>query len=281
MAGIAILTWLALVGLAVGSFLGVVIRRSGAPSGMILGRSRCPSCRRTLEWFELLPVLSFLAQGGLCRSCRRPISLFYPAIEVITAVLFVALGRAALAGILPPPPFVSMASGDPGTFGEIAGWLLYYAFFGVVAIIVSFHDFERRLIPLVPVQMLVVVGVSAEFAGLLKRGDIFSLLPVVLVAGGAFALFWSLWFFSRGRAMGRGDADVALAIGLYLGPASAAWAFLLAFWFGAAGGMLLVLTRRLGLKSRIPFAPFLFGGALVSLFIGTSWGALNPFLYVF
>lgn len=292
MAGIVILAWLALVGLAVGSFLGVVIRRSGtrvgphtknfgAGAGITRGRSFCPNCRKQLDWFELIPLLSFSLQRGRCRSCRQPISLFYPALEIITAVLFVALGRAALAGILPPPPFASLAFGGPGILGGSAGWFLYYALFGVMAIIVSFHDFERRLIPLVPVRLLIIVGSGAQFAGLLKRGDISSLFPAVLVAGGAFVLFWSLWFFSRGRAMGRGDADVALAIGLYLGPAQAAWGLLLSFWFGAAVGILLVLTGRLGLKSRIPFAPFLFGGALVSLFVSTSWGALNPFRYVF
>lgn len=292
MAGIAVLTWLAFVGLAVGSFLGVVIRRSGtrAPppaknfgmgAGIVRGRSFCPSCRKQLDWFALIPLLSFSLQRGRCRSCRQSIPLFYPTIEIITAVLFVALGKAALAGILPPPPFAPLAFGGPGTLGESGGWLLYYAFFGVMALIISFHDFERRLIPPAPVRLLITVGIGAQLAGLLKRGDIFSFFPAVLVAGGAFVLFWSIWFFSRGRAMGRGDADVALAIGLYLGPAAAAWGLLLAFWFGAAGGILLVLTRRLGLKSRIPFAPFLFGGALVSLLVGTSWGALNPFPHVF
>ncbi len=292
MAGLVLLTWLALIGLAVGSFLGVVIRRGGtragphaknfgAGAGIILGRSFCPDCRKPLGWFELIPLLSFSLQGGRCRSCRRPLSFFYPAIELITAALFAALGWGALAGILPPPPFAPFAFGGPETFGGSLGWFGYYAFFAVMAIIVSFHDFERQLIPPAPVRLLAGVGIAAQLAGLLQRGDVLFLFPAVLVAGGAFALFWSLWFFSGGRAMGRGDADVALAIGLYLGPAVAAWGLLLAFWFGAAAGILLVLFSRLGLRDRIPFAPFLFGGALVSLFTTTSLEALNPFRYVF
>ncbi len=281
MVGIVILIGLALIGLVVGSFLGVVIRRSGTRVGIIRGRSFCPRCRRTLRWFELFPILSFLAQGGRCRSCRQSIPFFYPAVEIITAVIFVVLGIAAGNSMLPPPPFAPDVLGGSGTLGGSAAWFLYYVFFALVGVIVSFHDFERRLIPLVPVRLAIIVGIGAQFFGLLKAGSIYFLLPTMAIAGGAFALFWSLWFFSRGRAMGRGDADVALAIGLYLGPSTAAWGLLLAFWIGAVTGIVLVLMGRLGMKSRIPFGPFLFGGALVSLCISTSWAALNPFLHVF
>src|SRR3989338_4788174 len=80
----------ALVGLAVGSFVNVLALRLLARE-TIRGRSRCPSCRRTLRWFELIPVLSYCMQRGRCRSCNSSISVQYPLIEVATAILFVAL----------------------------------------------------------------------------------------------------------------------------------------------------------------------------------------------
>src|SRR3989338_2787376 len=79
-----------LIGLSVGSFTNVLALRTLSATSMG-GRSRCPSCRKTLRWFELIPVLSYCVQRGRCRSCNSSISVQYPLIEVATAILFVAL----------------------------------------------------------------------------------------------------------------------------------------------------------------------------------------------
>lgn len=275
-----LLVGLALLGLLVGSFLTVVIRRVGTGITVVRGRSRCPACGHTLRWFELLPGLSFLLQGGRCRSCGRAITWFYPAVELTTAFLFVGLGWAAFRGALPPPFASGGASAALPWLGHMAVWLPYYLFFAATAVAVSFYDFERRLIPTRLIKPLLVLGLAAQGAGLIGQRGVSSLLPAVAVAGGSFLLFWSLWFFSAGRAMGRGDADVALAIGLTVGPAIGLLGLLLAFWMGAFFGILMVLAGRLEWSSRIPFAPFLFGGALVALFLAPSLGALNPLAYV-
>ena len=276
-----ILPVLAVFGLAVGSFLTVVIRRMGTGETILWGRSHCPSCRRALTWFELLPVLSFLLQRGRCRSCGRAVSRFYPAVELTSAGLFVALGSSALGGVLPPPPFALSALAALPGLGSMAAWLAYYLLFAAAAVAVSFYDFERRLIPTGLTRFLLVLGLAAQGAGLIGPHTVSSLLPAVAVAGGSFLLFWSRWFFSAGRAMGRGDADVALAIGLVVGPGIGLLGLLLAFWMGALFGILMVLAGRLEWSSRIPFAPFLFGGALSALFLAPSLGAFNPLAYVF
>ncbi|MBI4132436.1 MAG: prepilin peptidase [Candidatus Sungbacteria bacterium] len=268
---------LTLLGLAVGSFLTVVIRRTGTRRRIAVSRSRCPSCRRILRWFELVPLLSFIIQRGYCRSCCRRISWFYPAVEALTACLFLGLGFGLAAGILPPPPFAGpgghMAA---ASLGELAGWFFYYAFFAASAVAVSLYDHEHQLVHPKLVRPLLGVGAAAEAVGVMSGAP---LLPLTAAAGGVFLLFWSLWFFSDGQAMGRGDADVALAIVLMLGPAVGLLAMLFAFWLGAILGILLVLTGRIGWRSRVPFAPFLFAGALAALGLAVPLASIISLAY--
>lgn len=81
-----------LFGLAVGSFLNVLIDRLPRGKNVITGRSVCDHCKKTLRWFELIPLLSWVAQGGRCRRCHERISWQYPLVELVTAVGFVVIG---------------------------------------------------------------------------------------------------------------------------------------------------------------------------------------------
>lgn len=279
---VAFVAFFGILGLIVGSFLTVVVRRVGSGETIFWGRSHCPRCHAVLGWSELLPVLSFFAQNGRCRSCGGAIGRIYPAIELITAVLLAALGWAALrGGILPAPPFFSgalpIASGWPQAFASF----LYYAVFASVAVAISGCDIARRIIPAALVLPLMILGAFAHAAAAFHAGSIAALIPVAAAGVSAFFLFWSLWFFSHGRAMGRGDADVALAIVLYIGPASAIGGILFAFWIGAAFGILAIATGKLQWRSRVPFAPFLFGGALLALVFSSQTPSHLPFGYVF
>ncbi len=79
------------LGLVTGSFLNVCIYRLPRKESMVWPGSRCGSCGRSLAWFENVPVLSWVLLGGRCRSCRAPISLMYPAVELVTALIFWAV----------------------------------------------------------------------------------------------------------------------------------------------------------------------------------------------
>lgn len=207
--------------------------------------------------------------------------MFYPAVELITAGLFVGLGAAVMADVLPPPPFALNAGLGMAQALDVSrfrvGWFLYYAFFAATGVAVSFYDAAHRLIPSSLIRPLVILGVSANAARLIKSGEVASVLPALAVAGSAFLLFWALWFFSSGRAMGRGDADVALALGVVLPPSVSAPGFLFAVWLGAGFGLVQMARRRAGWSSRIPFAPFLFAGALAALGLALPLSGLNPF----
>ena len=257
-----------ILGFVAGSFLTVVVARLGTGETVIWGRSRCDCCLKKLGWYELLPVLSFIAQGGQCRLCRKPIPRAYPAIELVTALSFLVVAWAVLNGIANPPPFVrEWRSGTSPYWNEAVLSFAYYAFFLFVAVGVSFYDAEHKRIPSALVYIAAAVGIAAQISGAFRFSGLYHFLWSVAAALGAFLFFWSLWFFSKGRVMGRGDADVALAIALYLGPILAVVAFLTAFWLGAVFGLAGLLAGRLNWKSEIALAPFLFGGAVLSLFI--------------
>src|SRR3989344_2846866 len=83
-----------LFGLIVGSFLNVVILRFGERS--VGGRSACPHCNKQLQWFDMVPVLSFVFLRGKCRYCHAPISIQYPLVEAATGIFFVVIGASSL-----------------------------------------------------------------------------------------------------------------------------------------------------------------------------------------
>lgn len=257
-----------ILGLVAGSFLTVITARLGTGRTVIWGRSRCVHCGKKLNWFELLPALSFIAQGGQCRLCAKPIPRSYLAIEILTALLFLAVAWALLNGAINPPPFLDGGGYAPALSLRAAALAFaYYAFFVFTAIGVSFYDAEHKRIPGALIYLLAAAGLAAQIIRVLRLHDFYSFLWAIAAAVTAFLFFWALWFFSKGQAMGRGDADVALAIVLFLGPALAVAAFFMAFWLGAVFGVGGMLARRLNWKSEIALAPFLFAGAAAAMFV--------------
>ncbi|MBI4132857.1 MAG: prepilin peptidase [Candidatus Sungbacteria bacterium] len=262
---------LAAFGLAAGSFLNALASRLATGESVFSGRSHCVHCGRTLAWFELIPLGSFLIQRGRCRSCGGAIPVRYFIVELFSAALFLLLGLRIFQGTL-SFPFVSGSPDafiiDPLLFQT--GVFLYYGAFLFFGLLVSVYDFEHRLILSRPIWLLALMGLLGHASAAVLTRNAGPLVWAAGIAAGAFFFFWSLWFFSRGRAMGRGDADVAGAIALYLGPAVALIGLLLAFWTGALTGLLLLGAGVLRWKSRIPFAPFLFFGATLALFFSES-----------
>ncbi len=236
-------------GLIIGSFVNVLIARHGTAS--ILGRSACPSCKTTLQWFELVPVLSWILLRGRCRSCRARISLQYPIVELLTAAGFIALGLA--------PVSIEV---------RLIGALLI-----ALLIAIAIYDLYHTIIPDI---WSYTFGGLALFAGALSVVSIRE-FGMLFLAGPLVALpLFSMWLFSRGMWMGLGDAKLALGIGWLLGLLGGYVALSLAFFIGAFVGVFILLPlpsimKTLGaagitlmksregftMKSEIPFGPFL------------------------
>ena len=254
-----IIFFFGILGIIIGSFLNVVILRFNTGKG-IDGRSLCFSCSKTLHWYELIPVASYLFQQGKCRSCKSSISRQYVLVELGTALLFALIAGRIL---LPLSETYAVASIINLFLTLTAASLL---------VVIFVYDLRHKIIP-------DVFSYGFAFLALMRlvlyyQDHLFTLPGTLdLLAGPIVALpFVLIWFVSKGTWMGFGDAKLALGIGWFLGLAGAISALCLSFWIGAAVGICLILLQRskkrgrLSMKSEIPFAPFLVIGLLVVYF---------------
>lgn len=258
-----------ILGLIIGSFLNVVISRLSTLES-IMGRSFCRHCRKQIRWHDNVPLLSFIVLRGKCRDCKEVISWQYPAVELGTALLFGCVG----AVFFSPSNFIS--------------WTETIFALGIVSfgMVIFVYDLKRMEIPMIALWMAVVWTVcflllfDAQVAGLgmqITSVQQMSLHSGILAGLGAFSFFFFLSAISKERWMGFGDTYVALWIGLVLGVSWTFIALLAAFIFGALVGVALMLfSRKYGMKSRIPFAPFLIGSCIGVLFL-QACTQTNPF----
>lgn len=269
-----------ILGTIIGSFLNVVSLRHN--TGQTLsGRSFCFSCGKTLAWYELVPVLSFIFQRGRCRGCGSKISWQYPSVEVITGILFLALSQKFLYFFL-----VSLNTGIGNLYniGSLLSLVTYATLFSIL-IAIGVYDIKHKIIPdklvylfiFIAFLRTVVVALSATFI----FGDSFvSVLPDLL-AGPIVALpLFLLWFFSKGRAMGFGDVKLTLGLGWMMPVWGAVAALMMSFWVGGVIGVILLFlfSKKITMKTEVPFAPFLILGTILAFFYEINfWSILGFF----
>jgi leader peptidase (prepilin peptidase) / N-methyltransferase len=220
-----------LIGALVGSFLNVVVHRLPRGESIVRPRSHCPQCGTQLAWRDNVPVLSWLALRGRCRSCGAPIAARYPLLELLTAVGFAAAAVAR------------------GLDSDLV-WALPFV---AVLVAVAAIDLEHRIVPNRIVVPAAVFGLGVAVA--LRWDD----LPELLGAGAGAFLFLLIAALARPGGMGMGDVKLAGVIP----------ALLIAFLAGAGVGV--AIMARGGLDKRktgVPFAPFLALGGLVALLVG-------------
>lgn len=272
-----------LFGAAVGSFIGVLAGRYSEEKGFTLathGRSKCPHCRKTLRWYELVPLVSFALQGGKCRKCKHKLSWQYPIVEILSGLVL----------ILVP---LKLGQGVPTVL-----WVIAFLSF----ILISIIDLRLRIIPDRLVALIAFLGillfafyeVTGEYGlvgGVIKGSFIGSFAinlwlgePSVFLnflLGIVFGvlLFGLVYFLSRGRAMGFGDVKFAGAIGALLGWPDVSMALILAFVIGAVWGSFLILRNKKTMKDNLPFGPFMVVGVTLVFFFG--YDILNGYFALF
>ncbi|QQG46146.1 MAG: prepilin peptidase [Candidatus Niyogibacteria bacterium] len=245
-----------ILGLFFGSFANVLVYRLNTGEPIMFSRSRCFSCGQNLKWFELIPVFSFLFLKGRCRVCGSKISWQYPLVELASGFLFLIL-------------YVYIPSGPSPTW---TSWAIAALFFWLLFVI-SVYDLRHKIIPNNLVYLSTAAVALFLIIGNLDFIENWKLLIEHFAAGiGLFAFFGGLWFISRGRWMGFGDAKMAFALGLFLGWPETLAAFFFSFWIGAFFGLILAFYNyKLKAKSykllsgtQVPFAPFIFLGGLAA-----------------
>ncbi len=240
-------------GLAIGSFLGAYTYRYPRDISIGHGRSFCPRCKKTIYWYNNIPLFSFLFLRGRCSDCGERISLRYPTIELLTGVLMVLIYSERLRII-----------GNLGMLGSNLGlWTILLLFVTSCLIAVFVIDFESQFIP-DETSFLMLLFI---FGGLVFTS--WELVYVNLLAGLGGSIFLLLiHLVTGGRGMGLGDVKLAIPLGMLLGPyLTVVWLFS-SFIIGGIAGVFLLFFSSVTWRSRVAFGPFL----VVAFFITLFWG---------
>ena len=260
-------------GAVIGSFLNVVIHRLPREGSIVLPSSRCPSCGVTIAFYDNVPVLSYLVLGGRCRSCKTHISARYPAVEALTAFLWVAVAWRDGLTFAMPFDLVFVTAITALIFIDAEHMILPNA---ITYPGIAFALIARLAIPFLlgqphfdDLNMLL----NGMLAGMpLWAASLIGALIGALVGGGSLWLMGWTWEKLRGiEAMGLGDVKMMFMVGAYLG-----WRLtILNIFLGVLSGSLIgiVLMARQGKRNMqmlLPFGVFLGIGAIAALLFGSQ-----------
>jgi leader peptidase (prepilin peptidase)/N-methyltransferase len=260
-------------GAIIGSFLNVVIHRVPHEESVVFPNSRCPSCGAVIAFYDNIPILSYIALGAKCRRCKEHISIRYPAVEALTAALFVAVAWHDGMGVRLPFDLVFVSA--------------------LLALV--FIDAEHMILPNVITYPGIVFAVVARIViPFLTRIPHFDDLPSLIngpfegwpiwaasLGGaviGALAGGGSLWFMGwiwerlRGvEAMGLGDVKMMFMVGAYLGWRLTIFTIFIGVLTGSIIGVVLMARQReRNMQMLLPFGIFLGLGAIAALLFGSQ-----------
>jgi leader peptidase (prepilin peptidase)/N-methyltransferase len=238
--------YIIVIGLIIGSFLNCLIWRIYKEESL-KGRSLCPNCRHKINWHDNIPVISFLLLKGRCRYCREAISWQYPAVEIITALLFSI-------------SFSVISSSNQFALDLAYAWIL------IAGLIVVFvYDARWQLVPMNIVWPLTFI--LFVFNLFLGHSIINMIFAGVLTAG----FFLAQYILTKKKGLGEGDIWLGLLIGIaFISFEKIFLIIFLAYFIGAAIGLWMVLVKGKKSKTKIAFGPFLAFGAIITLI----WGNL-------
>lgn len=260
-----------ILGAIIGSFLNVVIHRVPLEESIVFPNSRCPSCEGVIAFYDNVPILSYVLLGGRCRTCKQRISPRYPSVELLTALLFVAVTwRAGVTAAL-PFDLVFVSALVALIFIDAQHMILPNAitYPGMVFAVVA-----RLAIPYLMGQPhfddlpWLMAGV---FKGLpLWAASIGGALVGALIGGGSLWLMGWTWEKLRGiEAMGLGDVKMMFMVGAYLGWRLTILTIFLSVLSGSVIGVLLMMRQgKKNMQMLLPFGVFLGIGSIIALLVG-------------
>jgi len=259
-----------LFGAMIGSFLNVCICRIPEGKSIVTPGSHCPQCGKAIRWYDNLPVISFLLLRGRCRHCHGSISVQYPLVEGVTALLSLLLFM---------------------RFGPSLQYVIYFAF-AAALVVVTVIDLYHQIIPNVISLPGIAAGLLASWFlpnpalldGLL-RGLLFqagrigvnlsnhaafvdSLLGILLGGGSLLLVIHLYYWLRKAEGMGGGDVKLLAMVGAFLGWKAVVVTIIFSSFIGSIVGVTVMVWKGRDLKYAIPYGPFLSLGAMMALFYG-------------
>lgn len=230
-------------GLVIGSFLNVCICRIANEESIAFPPSHCTNCGYELKAKDLIPVLSYIFLGGKCRSCKEKISIQYPIVEILNAILYIAIYL---------------------KFGFTLN-LFKFCLFASLLIVIGFIDFKTKYVYNSTVVLGVVSGILFAVLEWMETKSI----PWNYVAGAfiGFGIIYLIVILTRG--MGEGDIDIALICGLFLGIKGILVTLFLAIILGGIVATIILIFKLKERKAEIAFGPYLAIGGIIACLYGS------------
>jgi leader peptidase (prepilin peptidase) / N-methyltransferase len=241
-------------GALVGSFLNVCILRIPNNDSIVSPPSHCPSCKTAISFYDNVPLISYLILRGQCRACGERISPRYFVVELLTALLALALYD---------------------RFGFGFSFFVSFVLVGAL-IVISFIDLDVRIVPDIISLPGIIVGLALSVAGYFLISGESPIVPspvssvLGILAGGGFLLA-TAWIYEKVtgvEGMGGGDIKLLAMIGAFLGWPSIPITLFFASLVGSIVGIACMVATGAGRRLALPFAPFLCSGALLFIFFG-------------
>ncbi len=242
-----------IAGAAIGSFLNVLIYRIPEGQSIIFPSSRCPKCSHSIRFYDNIPIISYLVLRGMCRDCHEKISLRYPFVEAITALLSLLLFW---------------------EFGLSTKYLFSFIF-TCALIVITFIDLDHQIIP----DVITLPGIPVFFlTAIFFMGVpvLESLLGILIGGGCLFAIAFTYELITKREGMGGGDVKLLAMLGAFLGWKSLFFILFVSSLLGAVVGISMMIAKGKDMKYAVPFGPFLSIAAVAYLFVGID---IMNFLY--
>ncbi len=248
--------WVFVFGACLGSFLNVCIYRIPEEISVVTPRSRCPKCETAIQWYDNIPILSWLLLRGHCRSCKVGISPRYMLVEALTGILFLLVwleyGWTALTPVY---------------------WLMVFGL-----ILGTFVDFDHMILPdRVTLGGIVIGLILSPLVPAMHEMET-PLQGLIASAGGAAIGFGLLWLVAalgklafKKDAMGFGDVKLLGALGAFLGWKGVLFTIMASAFLGSFVGIGLILSRQREWQSRIPYGPYIALAAVIWVLWGQYW----------
>jgi len=253
--GSLILTFTAIFGSMVGSFINVCIVRLPKNESLVLPASHCPQCKKNIPWYDNIPIFSWIMLRGHCRFCHQKISIEYPIVEAITALIALL--------------FIYKGGLKWDTF-------IYFCFSSVL-VVIAFIDLHHRIIPNIISLPGILIGIILSFF-LPNINPLDSILGILIGGGSLYFIAEIYRILRKIEGMGMGDVKLLAMIGAFMGWEPLLYIILISSFSGAIIGILFISIKGKNWQYQIPFGTFLAFATIIQILFGleimSGWHSL-------